>query len=202
MLDAMTGPARPERRRPLAVERGFTLIEMLITLVIVAVLMAVAVPSMSKFVARKRVEGVAQELATDLRYLRAQHLQRNVQDTRVRFMSTDTMSCYVLYVWGVAGIDCNCTRTSSPVCGDPAAAGASVEIKTVVVPRSTGVTVTSVPSILTLSGFNALPVGNATIRASVASSLGGEVRLTTNASAKPSLCTVSGSESTIPGCAP
>lgn len=182
---------------------GFTLIELMITLVILAVLLAIAVPSMREFVARKRVEGVAQELATDLRYLRAVQQQRGAAwrlPVRISFSSTDAMSCYVLYVWGTAGIDCNCARTDGPVCFNPNADGASQELKTVVVRKSTGVTFSSVPELLTLTGLNGLPEGGTTILASVRSTLGGEVRVSTNATAKPSLCSVSGSESTIPRC--
>lgn len=173
----------------------------MITLVILAVLLAIAVPSMREFVARKRVEGVAQELATDLRYLQAQQIQRSAS-VGIRFGSTDTMSCYVLYVRGAAGVNCNCTRSDGPVCGNPDAAGASQEIKTVIVPKSTGVSFTSEPALLILLGFNGLPDGNTTILASVRSPLGGEVRVTTNSTAKPSFCSVSGSESTIARCPP
>jgi type IV fimbrial biogenesis protein FimT len=199
MLGTMSSRLAPRRRQ--AVAPGFTLIELMITLVILAVLLAIAVPSMREFVARKRVEGIAQELATDLRYLRAQQIQRSAP-VRIRFGSTDTMSCYVLYVWGAAGVNCNCTRAEGAVCGNADAAGASQEIKTVIVPKSTGVEVTSEPALLTLLGFNGLPDGNTTILASVRSAVGGEVRVTTNSTAKPSLCSVSGSESTIPRCPP
>lgn len=201
MLGTMTFQPRSSRRQRRARSAGFTLIELMITLVILAVLLAIAVPSMREFVARKRVEGVAQELATDLRYLQAQQIQRSAP-VRIRFGSTDTMSCYVLYVWGAAGVNCNCTRTDGPVCGNPDAAGASQEIKTVIVPKSTGVSFTSEPTLLTLLGFNGLPDGNTTLLASVQGTRGGEVRLTTNSTAKPSLCSVSGSESTIPRCPP
>lgn len=55
--------------------RGFTLIEMLITVVVVAVLLAVAVPGFSGFITRYRVEGVANELRTDLQYARSESIR-------------------------------------------------------------------------------------------------------------------------------
>lgn len=211
MLGAMTMRLGPLRYAIRARTRGFTLIELLIAMVILAVLMAIAVPSMREFIARKRLEGIAQQLATDLRYLRAQQIERGVRTARIRFMSTDTLSCYVLYVWGSDGYDCDCTGAVGAGCGTPGSATASAEIKTVVVPRSTGVTLSSTvvepgvtlpssPNTLTLVGFNALPYLDRTLQVSIRSTLGGEVRLSTNASAKPSLCTVSGSASTIPQC--
>ncbi|MDO9286026.1 MAG: prepilin-type N-terminal cleavage/methylation domain-containing protein [Aquabacterium sp.] len=205
MLGTMTVvPASCGRRRR-AVAPGFTLVEVMISLVILAVLLAIAVPSMREFVARKRVEGVAQELVTDLRYLQAVQQQRGAASrfpVRISFSSTDTMSCYVLYVWGTAGIDCNCARSDGPVCFDPTVDGASQELKTVVLPKSSGVSFSSDPALLTLDGFNGLPVGNRTIQATIRGTRGGEVRVSTNATAKPSLCSVSGTESSIPRCPP
>ena len=44
--------------------RGFTIIETMVTVAVVAILIAIAVPSMQKLIARKRVAGVA-ALAAD-----------------------------------------------------------------------------------------------------------------------------------------
>ena len=75
---------------------GFTMIELLIVMVILAVLLAIAVPSMREFIARKRVEGVAQELATDLRLLKSQQIQRR-RNVGIQFGSNASITCYVLY---------------------------------------------------------------------------------------------------------
>lgn len=183
----------PNREKP----RGFTLIELMITLVILAVLLAIAVPSLREFVARKRVEGVAQELATDLRLLKSQQIQRR-QFVGILFGSNASMTCYSLYAIGTADENCDCTIANGQVCGDPSRVEGSKEIKTVVVPRSTGVVVSSSPPLLRLFGFNGMPIGNATIQASVQSSLGGSIRVATNAAAMPSMCSLSGSGSLAP----
>lgn len=195
VVSASCGP----RRR--AVAPGFTLVEVMISLVILAVLLAIAVPSMREFVARKRVEGVAQELATDLRLLKSQQIQRR-QRVGILFGSNDSMTCYSLYFIGTGDENCDCTISNGPVCGNPARVQGSAEIKTVVVPRTTGVTVSSNPQLLRLLGFNGMPSGNTTIRASVQGTSGGTVRVSTNAAAMPSVCSVSGSESSIPACPP
>ena len=52
--------------------RGFTVIEMLVVLVVVAVLVALAAPSFNEQLARRRLEGVATDLSTDLQFARTQ----------------------------------------------------------------------------------------------------------------------------------
>lgn len=201
MLGKMTGAAHQAGRATPAAGRGFTLIELLVTLVILAVLLAIAVPSMRDFVARKRVEGIAQELVTDLRLLKSQQIQRR-QFVGILFGANASVTCYSLYAIGTGDENCDCTIAGGQVCGNPNRAQASTEIKTVVVPRSSGVTLSSNPQLLRLFGFNGLPLGNATLLASVQSSRGGTVRVSTNAVALPSLCSASGSESTLPACPP
>lgn len=201
MLGTMTNQPAPWRRQRRAVAPGFTLIEVMITLVILAVLLAIAVPSMREFVARKRVEGIAQELATDLRLLKSQQIQRR-RSVGILFGSNDSVTCYSLYFIGTGDENCDCTIGNGPVCGNPARVQGSAEIKTVVVPRNSGVTVSSNPQLLRLFGFNGMPIGNTTIQASVQGSSGGTVRVSTNTAAMPVICSVSGSESAITACPP
>lgn len=184
-------------------KRGFTLVELMVGLVILAILLAIAVPSMREFIARKRVEGVASELATDLRYLRAKQIERR-QNTIIRFSATDEKTCYVLYFESL-GVVCDCAK--QPACPEPDGRGAAAEeLKTVSLPRSSGVVVrasfrpASDPPILLLTGVSGMPFNNVILVASVASSLGGEVRVETNLAARPSICSVSGSSGALPAC--
>ncbi|HOB94851.1 MAG TPA: prepilin-type N-terminal cleavage/methylation domain-containing protein, partial [Aquabacterium sp.] len=66
--------ARP-RTRPAGQRAGFTLVELMVVVAILSVLVAIALPSARDFVARKRLEGIAQELATDLRLLKSNQIQ-------------------------------------------------------------------------------------------------------------------------------
>ncbi|HQV23159.1 MAG TPA: prepilin-type N-terminal cleavage/methylation domain-containing protein, partial [Agitococcus sp.] len=50
--------------------RGFTLIELMVTISVAAIIMAIAVPSMQILRANSRVASAANELATDLKKAR------------------------------------------------------------------------------------------------------------------------------------
>lgn len=57
--------------------RGFTMVELLVAIVIIAVLLAVAVPSFREQLARRTLEGAANELSADLQYVRTQAVSNN-----------------------------------------------------------------------------------------------------------------------------
>jgi prepilin-type N-terminal cleavage/methylation domain-containing protein len=198
MLGAMKPPRRPlARRLPL---RGVTIVELMVTLAIMAVLIAVALPSMRDFVARKRLEGVAQELITDLRLLKSQQLMKG-RLTVIRFGSNSDQTCYALYVKGTGRVlDCDCTRPAGSECGADGLAGRPELIRLVSVPRSSGVTVTTDRTDMSLAGIDGMPVGNATLRATVESSRTGSIRVSTNAVGLPSICSVSGVYGAVTPC--
>jgi type IV fimbrial biogenesis protein FimT len=74
---------------------GFTLIELMITLVIVVIILLLAVPSFRDTIARNRVEGQAGELNTDLQYARTEAVTRNAAVGV--FIGTN---CYTVYTVG------------------------------------------------------------------------------------------------------
>lgn len=55
----------------MSVQRGFTIIELMVTVAVAAILLALAIPSFTGFMARARLEGVANELVADLVYARS-----------------------------------------------------------------------------------------------------------------------------------
>lgn len=206
MRPAMSS-ATVSRQIPSATRQGFTMVELLITVVILAVLAAIAVPSMREFIARQRVESIAKELATDLRYLRTEAIQRP-RDVEILFLqSTDgATSCYVLYTIGEDGDQCSCGRTDGlPTCGDPALPYAHQEFKTVSFRRTSGIVLSSNPTRMTLGGLNGLPRGPQAFRASVAgTSIGGEVLVYTTLTDRivPKICSNSGRHGSMLPCTP
>lgn len=58
-------------------QQGFTLIELMVVLAILTILLMVAVPSFNDSLARRRLEGVANELSADLQYARTQAVGNN-----------------------------------------------------------------------------------------------------------------------------
>lgn len=60
---------------------GFTLIEMLVTVVIATVLLGVAAPSFVSAIARLRLEGMVNELSVDLQYARSAAIRRQAAVT-------------------------------------------------------------------------------------------------------------------------
>ena len=81
--------------RPAPRFRGFTLIELMVVVALISVILVLAIPSFTGMLARKRLEGVALELGTDLQYARSEAVQQNAQ-VQVIVRS----NCYAIYVVG------------------------------------------------------------------------------------------------------
>jgi type IV fimbrial biogenesis protein FimT len=85
----------PEKHHPLATSLahgGFTLVEVMVVMAILAVLVAWAVPNMARFVNQRRVELLANRLSDDLQFARSEALRRNAR---------------VLFCNGAAGNGCD-----------------------------------------------------------------------------------------------
>lgn len=70
---------------------GFTLIELLVVIALVALLTALAAPSMTTFLGRRAVAAASDTLASDLRFARSEALKRSNYVTVCR--STDGATC-------------------------------------------------------------------------------------------------------------
>jgi type IV fimbrial biogenesis protein FimT len=111
LLAAMSAPGT------LAASRGFTMIEMMVTVAVIAVLLTLVGPSMVNYLVKKRVEGAASELLTDMQYARSESVTRN---TRVR-MSFGTY-CYVITAQPAAASPASsCSQTGNSTIGTAAA---------------------------------------------------------------------------------
>lgn len=177
-------------------QRGLTLVETMMTLGITAVLISIAVPSMVSFIARKRVANVANELASDLRYLRSVGLQRNAT-MQIEFNANAAVSCYVIASDSKlgGGQTCNCTLP------EPCAANVAppVVARLMRLQQSDGITVSAVPA-KTVFGSDGLPAAGATMQVTVQSSAGGTARVYTNPVGRPFVCSVAGQGPNFPAC--
>lgn len=88
-------------------QAGFTLVELMIGIVILAILAAVAVPSFQTWLLNSQVRNAAESISNGLQRARAEAVGRN---TDVEFVLTDTSSSWTVKVAGGADIE---TRSSS-----------------------------------------------------------------------------------------
>lgn len=130
------------RRALRRVRRGFTLVELLIAVAVIALLLVLVAPSFSSMIDLQRLRGTNDQLVTDFQFLRTEAASRQ-EVTGISFGSNSTMTCYVVHTCGsVSGADCSCDCTqSSPTtrCIAPRR-----EVRVVQLPRSGKVEVGSI----------------------------------------------------------
>jgi Tfp pilus assembly protein FimT len=175
---------------------GVTVIELMIVLVVLAVVIALAAPSMRGMIARQRVQSVQADLLTDLQLARSEMAQRSGTSTPVvvSFGSDSAVSCYTLHVDVTSlGVTCDCTRGAGSACQP--AASPSPEIKTSHITRADGVSLAA-----SSPGGNSIkftpPQGLATptgMVIDVQSTVSGHLRTSISGLGVPSVCTPDGS---------
>ena len=110
---------------PLGRQRGVTLVEAGVVLAVTAILASTAAPAMQDLLDRRRLDGAATQLATDIQFVRTEAVARN-QALRLSFHAAPSGSCYVIHSGATADCDCNAA-------GPAQCSGAAREIKTVTV---------------------------------------------------------------------
>lgn len=114
---AVTGHAR-SRRRILSSQicrqlHGINLIEIMVTIAIIGVLLAIAVPSFQDMIERGRVKALAEAIYTNLQYAKAEALkgmQSSANDVRITFRHDTNPQCFGI-TRGTS--DCDCAEDDS-----------------------------------------------------------------------------------------
>lgn len=140
--------------------RAFTLLELLITVAVVAVVLTLVVPSFTQFIVRQRLKSVNAQLVTDIQLARSEAVSRGTVG-RVVFGTTASLTCYSIYTLkpGAAPVRCDCTQAPGSAC-DPDSA---IEVRTVQVPISLGVQIVTAPGVDPAFGFDPVNGGLYTI---------------------------------------
>jgi type IV fimbrial biogenesis protein FimT len=170
--------------------RGFTTIELMIVIVVIGVLLMLAAPSFTKFMAKKRVEGLVSELVVDLGYARSEAVQRN---TLVQV--TLGSGCYVIHALP-AGTTAASDGTSCPQTGNSTIGTGEAELKTVQVAADSAVSLTPTTGTILFEpvrGRASFSSGSASLTLTAASSIGAwTLRATIASVGRVSTCSPSG----------
>lgn len=205
------------RHRQAQPARGVTIVEMMVVVVVAAIILTLAVPSMREFLVRQRVAAVNAELVTDLQFARSEAVARN-RDVYVTFRTSPRtgsppMTCYTIHMGGNALGLCDCRKPPGTTCD---VIDELEEIKTVQVLRSTTVTLDPPAHPANQIGFSKTQglafweghdgtqsnyVSNwADFPVGVESSLSGKLRTSAGITGRPQVCTPDGSFSGVRQC--
>ena len=137
-------------------QHGLTLVELAVTVAVAAVLASSAAPSLADFIAARRLDGVATQLASDIQFVRTDAVARN-QPLRLSFFAAAEGSCYLIHTG--ASAQCSCSATGAAQCS-----GDAVQLKTVQLPASDRITVSANAASLLFDPLHGTSSPTATLR--------------------------------------
>jgi len=118
-------------------ERGFTLIELMVVMAVMAVILMTVAPGFRDTIVKRRIIGTADQFMTDVQFARTEAASRQAT-TRLRFKTVSGgMTCYIIHICSptaTSACTCDCAAASGSRCTDP-----SHEIRTVQLDRNEGV---------------------------------------------------------------
>ena len=162
---------------------GLGLVETLTALGIIATLVALAVPAVRSAHERRRLEGQAAELATDIHFARSDAIARN-KAVRIVFGSDAGGTCYLLYTGDLG--TCRCASEGSGQCLD----SASTPIKNAGFPFRLGVNMDANVAAMTFDPHNGTTTPAGSIE--LTSSDGSAIRQVVNIMGRTRTCSPQG----------
>jgi type IV fimbrial biogenesis protein FimT len=181
--------------------RGFTLVELLVTIAVTVLLLSLAAPSFTQLIAQQRLRSINAEVVTALQYARSEAVARNTS-VQIQLGSSSSMTCYMVLIQA-GETDCDCTRTPGSAC----VSGLGTELHTTQVPRSTDVQVVRdpagvLPMSMTRDGVLDLGVSSTSfaIRVSRISGASGRLQTTVSPTGRPTVCSPDSSVTGVPAC--
>ena len=197
--------------------RGFTLIELMVVVAVIAVILMIAAPSFRDTILMQRLRGVNGELVTNLAFARSEAVARN-ELVGVKFGSDSARTCYVIAAyrgeWRTAfasattiDVDCDCTLGAGASCAAP-----WQEVRTVAVAKDLSVQVTApaatqfaydpVAGNLRYTIINMMSPVVSPFVVNAATDTRGKLRTVINIAGRSSVCTPDGSVSGTETCPP
>lgn len=189
--------------------QGFTLVELLIAVAVIAIILVAAAPSFRDMVQMQRLRSITAQLVTDLQFARNEAVSRGTL-LRLSFESDANMTCYSLYTSEVRNNRCDCRLGPAAACN-----GTNVEVRTVQLPRSLGVQVVIPPREFdTAFAFDNVTGGLFVIPTDIAARPFNGIRIESflddarklvvriNRAGRPLVCSPAGSSMTEPACLP
>ena len=191
---------------------GLTIVEAVVTIGIVAVLAAVALPSMRNFMMQQRVKSVARELLADIQLARTTALQQTGTGVgtfyvELAFAVKAAGTCYVIVPTQKSDVVCDCSYDKSvkdaTLCTGGGTTGRSrTPIKTVNIDTSRGVRTTGpAAGPMFYETSTGVLVDRVSKTISVTGDSVGSLNILVNAAGLPRICVPSGSNfSGFPAC--
>lgn len=110
---------------PLVGNRGFTLIELIITLTIIGIMVALAAPGMQSFSSSNRLTTQVNDLLADISLARSEAIKRNVA-SGVCVTAANGTSCVAAGNWANGWLAYYCSSASTPC---PAASKVTIKLR-------------------------------------------------------------------------
>jgi prepilin-type N-terminal cleavage/methylation domain-containing protein len=103
--------------------RGFTLIELMVVVAVMAVILMTVAPGFRDTIVKRRIMGTADQFMTDVQFARTEAASRQTT-TRLRFKTVSSgMTCYIVHVCSptaTAVCECDCSAAAGSRCADNA----------------------------------------------------------------------------------